>query len=79
MKRSMSVLTVLVFLLCAAAQEKPRERINVYLSGSCNDNATGAVVESSLRDSIRSFVLQIGNMLFLPGVLFAASTSSHTK
>ena len=54
MKRSIPMLMVLAFVLCATAQEKPRERINVYLSGACNDNATGAVVESSLRDSIRS-------------------------
>lgn len=26
----------------------------MYLSGTCSNNATGAVVESSLRDSIRS-------------------------
>lgn len=54
MKISVSALMVLACVLCTTAQEKPRERINVYLSGACNDNATGAVVESSLRDSIRS-------------------------
>ncbi len=54
MKRSALVSIIFTVMLCATAQEKPRERINVYLSGSCNDNATGAVVESSLRDSIRS-------------------------
>jgi hypothetical protein len=54
MKRSIPALMVLAFVLYATAQEKPPERINVYLTASCNDNATGAVVESSLRDSIRS-------------------------
>jgi hypothetical protein len=54
MKRSVTLLLVLVFVLYATAQEKPTERINVYLTGSCNDNSTGAVVESSLRNSIRS-------------------------
>lgn len=54
MKRSTPVLTVFVFVLCAIAQQKQEERIGVYLSGACNDNATGAVVESSLRNSIRS-------------------------
>jgi len=51
MKRSM--LMVLALVLCATAQQKQEERINVYLSGACDD-ATGAIVESSLRDSIRS-------------------------
>src|SRR5216684_3463080 len=54
MRKIMSVSMVFAFVLCATAQEKPTERINVYLTGSCNDNATGAVVESSLRDSIRA-------------------------
>jgi len=54
MKRSMPLLMILVFVLCATAQQKQEEKINVYLTGSCNNNATGAVVESSLRDSIRS-------------------------
>jgi len=54
MKKSVPALMVFAFVLCTTAQEKPRERINVYLTGSCNDNTTGAVVESSLRDSIRA-------------------------
>jgi hypothetical protein len=54
MKRSVLVSIILGAILCATSQEKPKERINVYLSGSCNDNSTGAMVESSLRESIRS-------------------------
>jgi hypothetical protein len=54
MKRKALVPIILVIVLCATAQEKPRERINVYLSGRCNDNLTGALVESSLRESIRA-------------------------
>jgi hypothetical protein len=53
MKRSMSVVIVFALVLLATAQQKQEERIDVYLTGSC-DGGTGAVVESSLRDSIRS-------------------------
>jgi hypothetical protein len=42
MKISVSALMVLACVLCTTAQEKPRERINVYLSGARNDNATEA-------------------------------------
>ena len=52
MKRSSWVL-VLMLVLYATAQQKPEERINVYLAGACDD-PTGAIVESSLRDSIRA-------------------------
>lgn len=54
MKTSTPVLMVFAVVLCATAQQKQEEKINVYLSGTCSNNATGAVVESSLRDSIRS-------------------------
>ncbi|MGH9511489.1 MAG: hypothetical protein ACRD2U_05075 [Terriglobales bacterium] len=56
MKKSALVSIMFAVIFCAAAQEKPNERINVYLSGSgaCTDNPTGAMVESSLRESIRS-------------------------
>jgi len=53
-KRTTPVLIVLAFVLCATAQQKQEQRINVYLTSSCSSNGTGAVVESSLRDSIRS-------------------------
>ena len=49
------ILIVFAIVLFATAQQKTgRERLPVYLSATCEANATGAVVESSLRESIRS-------------------------
>jgi hypothetical protein len=48
-------LTILVLVLCAAGnQNQGSERIKVYLHGGHCDVPAGAVVESTLRDSIRS-------------------------
>jgi hypothetical protein len=48
------VLLVIVISLTAQQQKQETIRLKVFVSGACNDNATGAVVESSLRDSILS-------------------------
>lgn len=54
-KTAASIMIVLVLTLCATAQQKQEsKRWPVYLKAACNDNQTGAVVESSLRESIRS-------------------------
>jgi hypothetical protein len=53
----MKTVLIPMFLLLAlwpSAQERPKERINIFLSGRCNDNPTGAIVESSLRESVRA-------------------------
>jgi len=54
MKISVTLSILFALVLYATAQQKQGGRINVYLIASCNDNGTGAVVESSLRNSIRS-------------------------
>jgi hypothetical protein len=54
-KAAATLLTILVLVLCAPGKQKQDgERIRVYLHGGHCDVPTGAVVESSLRDSIRS-------------------------
>ncbi len=46
---------VLAIALSANAQQKQKaERLPVYLGAACDKNPTGAVVESALRESIRS-------------------------
>jgi len=50
-----SMATVLAIALCMSAQQKQEsEKVAVYLTASCDKNPTGEVVESSLRESIRS-------------------------
>lgn len=56
-KAAATTMMFLAITLCAIAQQKQTgERVPVYLSTSatCNNNPTGGVVLSSLRESIRS-------------------------
>jgi hypothetical protein len=53
--RTGAAMFLAVIALCATAQQRQEaERMPVYLIASCNNNPTGEVVESSLRESIRS-------------------------
>jgi hypothetical protein len=53
MGKSGFALILLVLSMCVAAQQKQETgKLKVYLAGACNGNPTGAIVESSLRDSI---------------------------
>jgi hypothetical protein len=54
-KTATSMTTVLAIALCMSAQHKQdSEKVAVYLAASCDKNPTGEIVESSLRESIRS-------------------------
>lgn len=46
------LLLLLITTAVTAQEAKSPARMKVYFAGHCNDNATGAVVESSFRESI---------------------------
>lgn len=55
-QRSLLLASIIFFavLNATAQQHRAEDRMSVYLSAACNDNSTGALVESSLREAIRS-------------------------
>ncbi len=54
MKKTVTIVTVLAIALCTTAQKHESEKLAVYFDASCDKNPTGEIVESSLRESIRS-------------------------
>jgi hypothetical protein len=62
---------ILVIATSVAGQQAPA-RMKVYFAGHCNENSTGAVVESSFRESILSSSGYTLTREKEPGTLFIA-------